>query len=131
MLVADGEGKPIGIRIESASPHEVKLASDAIKAVQTKKKPERVIGDKAYSSQTLRAQLDKQGIELIAPDKENYKNKIQDGRKLRRYKNRWKIERLNAWLQNFRRLTVRWEYKAENYLSFLTLGACLLLLRHF
>jgi transposase len=131
MLVADGEGKPIGIRIESASPHEVKLAPDAIKAIQTRKKPERVIGDKAYSSKELRAHLEKQGIELIAPDKENFKVKVQDRRKLRRYKGRWKIERLNAWLQNFRRLTVRWEYKAENYLSFLNLGACLLLLRHF
>ena len=131
MLVADGEGKPIGITIESASPHEVKLAPDAIKSIQTKEKPERVIGDRAYSSKSLRAQLAADGIELIAPDKENYREKVQDGRKLRRYKGRWKIERLNAWLQNFRRLTVRWEYKAENYLSFLTLGACLLLLRHF
>lgn len=131
MLVADGEGIPIGITIESASPHEVKLAPDAIKNVQTKQKPERVIGDKAYTSQKLRGQLADEDIELIAPDKTNAKNKMQDGRKLRRYKRRWKVERVFAWLQNFRRLTVRWERKAENYLGFLVLGCAFLLLRHF
>ena len=131
MLVADGEGTPIGITIESASPHEVKLAPDAIKNVQTKEKPERVIGDKAYTSQKLRDQLAEQDIELIAPDKVNARNKMQDGRKLRRYKRRWKVERVFAWLQNFRRLTVRWERKAENYLGFLVLGCAFLLLRHF
>lgn len=131
MLVADANGNPIGVTIESASPHEVKLAPDAIKNVQTKEKPERVIGDKAYTSKALREQLASEDIELIAPDKENAKNKMQDGRKLRRYKRRWKVERVFAWLQNFRRLAIRWEDKAENYLGFLTLGCAFLLLRHF
>lgn len=131
MLVADGKGNPIGITIESASPHEVKLAVDAIENVQTKGRPERVIGDKAYTSKKLRSELADEGIELIAPDKENAKHKMQDGRKLRRYRRRWKVERVFAWLQNFRRLTVRWEYKAENYLGFLVLACAFLLLRHF
>ena len=39
---------------------------------------------------------------MIAPHRKNRKKgKTQDGRKLRRYKRRWKIERLFAWLQNF------------------------------
>jgi transposase len=86
----------------------------AIKNFQTQEKPERVIGDKAYASQGLREQLAVDGIELIAPNKDNYKKKIQDGRRLRRYQRRWKIARLFAWLENFRRLTIWWEYKAEN-----------------
>lgn len=57
------------------------------------------------------------------------KPKSQDGRKLRRYKLRWKIERLFAWLQNFRRLVVRYEYKAENFLGMAQLGCVILLLR--
>ena len=50
---------------------------------------------------------------MIAPHRRNRrKPKAQDGRKLRRYKRRWykrrwKIERLFAWLGNFRRLVVR------------------------
>lgn len=44
------------------------------------------------------------GIELISPHRCNRKNRTQDLRRLRRYRRRWKIERLFAWLQNFRRL---------------------------
>ena len=41
----------------------------------------------------------------------------QDGRRLRRYKRRFKVERFFSWIDNFRRLVVRWEYYAENYLG--------------
>ncbi len=37
---------------------------------------------------------------------------------------------LFAWLQNFRRLLVRYERYAENFLGMLHLGCCLILLRH-
>lgn len=57
--------------------------------------------------------------------------KTQDGRKLRRYKRRWKVERLFAWLHNFRRLVVRYERRSENYLGFVQLGCAVTLLRHF
>ena len=70
------------------------------------------------------------GIQLIAPHRLNRKNRTQDLRRLRRYGRRWKIERLFAWLQNFRRLVVRYERYAENFLGMLHLGCCLILLRH-
>jgi transposase len=50
-------------------------------------------------------------------------------RPLRRYKRRWKIERLFAWLGAFRRLVVRYERYALNYLGFVQLGCILILLR--
>jgi transposase len=53
----------------------------------------------------------------------------QDGRALRRYKRRWRVERLFAWLKRWRRLATRWEYKAENFLGLLHLGCIVLLLR--
>jgi transposase len=43
---------------------------------------------------------------------------------------RWKIERLFAWLQNFRRLVVRYERYGNNFLGMLLLGCCLILMRH-
>ena len=65
-----------------------------------------MIGDRAYDSDPLDARLQQQhGIALIAPHKSNRSRpKTQDGRQLRRYCRRWKIERLFAWLHNFRRL---------------------------
>lgn len=91
-----------------------------------------MIGDGAYDSDPLDAQLRAQDIELIAPHRSNrVKPATQDGRPLRRYKRRWKIERLNAWLQNFRRVTVRYERVAENYLGWLHLACILILLNVF
>lgn len=99
-------------------------------AVVTGSDPERLIGDKAYDSDALDVRLaQERRIELIAPNRKNRK-KSQDGRPLRRYRRRWKIERLFAWLQNFRRLVTRWEYHAENFLGFVHLGCIVILLRH-
>lgn len=93
--------------------------------------PERLIGDKAYDSDRLDEQLMQEyGIELIAPNRENRKVPTQDGRPLRRYKRRWKIERLFAWLFNFRRLVVRYEYHAENFQGLVHLAAAVILLRY-
>ena len=89
-----------------------------------------MIGDKAYDSDPLDAELAAAGVELIAPHKANRKRAVtQDGRKLRRYKRRWKVERLFAWLQNFRRILVRYEYHDDNYLGFVHLGCILILLK--
>ncbi len=49
---------------------------------------------------------------------------------LRRYRRRWRVERLLAWLQNFRRLVTRYEYHATNFLGFVQLGCIVILLRH-
>jgi hypothetical protein len=69
------------------------------------------------------------GVEMIAPNRRN-RNSSQDGRKLRRYCRRWKVERLFAWLHNFRRLVTRWEYPIENFLGFVHLACLNMLLRH-
>lgn len=92
--------------------------------------PQNLVGDNAYDSDKFDAELRQYGIEVIAPHRSNRKNKTQDGRRLRRYRRRWKVERLFAWLQNFRRLVVRYERHAENFLGMLHLGCCVILLRH-
>jgi transposase len=130
MAVVDGNGLPVGVRIESASPHEVTLLEPTLDSVVTEGDPERIIGDKAYDSDALDARLEaERGIQLIAPNRRN-RTKSQDGRPLRRYRRRWKVERLFAWLQNFRRLVTRWEYHADNFLGFVQLGCIVILLRH-
>jgi hypothetical protein len=59
--------------------------------------PQRLIGDRAYDADPLDSELAKLGVEMIAPHRRNRKRpKTQDGRSLRRYKRRWKIERLFA-----------------------------------
>jgi transposase len=133
MAIADASGFPVAAHIESASPHEVKLVDKTIDNRFVNKTPDRLIGDKAYDSDALDDRLQNQkGIEMIAPHRNRRKKpKTQDGRKLRRYKRRWKVERLFAWLHNFRRLPIRYEYHAENFLGMIYLGCAIILLRLF
>jgi transposase len=66
------------------------------------------------------------------PRRSNRKRaKTQDGRALRRYVRRWKVERLFAWLLNYRRVTTRRDRHAENFLGFVLLGCISILSRHF
>ena len=86
----------------------------------------------AYDSNPLDQRLlEERFIEMIAPHNPTRKRKTQDGRPLRRYKRRWKVERIFAWLQNYRRLVTRYERKATNFLGFVQLGCILILLREF
>jgi transposase len=129
MAIADRHGLPIAASIASASPHEVTLVQATLGASFVRGIPVRLIGDGAYDSDALDAQLAAQGIEMISPNRANRRERTQDGRPLRRYRRRWKVERLFAWLQNFRRIERRWERSFTNYFGFVLLGCAMILLR--
>lgn len=115
MADVDGAGLPVAVGIASASPHEVNVLEAAL--------------DEGLLDERL---WDERGVKLIAPHRRGRKRKAtQDGRELRRYKRRWKVERFFAWLHFFRRLVTRYEVKAENFLGFLHLACALILLRQF
>lgn len=129
---------PLGIHLDSASPAEVKLAEVTLQTVKVsglgagrpRTRPERIVADKAYDSDPLRQRLGKRGIELIAPHRSNRaKPPTQDGRSLRRYARRWIVERTNAWLQNFRRLVVRYERSALIFLGLIHMACALIALK--
>ena len=101
MPVTDTAGFPFTLHVANASPHEVVLVKDTLEQIFANELPSRLIGGKAYDSDQLDAKLEKNwGIEMIAPNRKK-RAKTQDGRPLRRYRCRWKVERLSAWLQNF------------------------------
>ena len=54
----------------------------------------------------------------------------EDKRKLRRYRKRWKIERSIAWVQNFRRVYVRYDRILTVYLGFVYCACLLIALTH-
>jgi transposase len=130
MAIADGSGLPLAVGISSASPNEVTLVEKTIGKIFIAETPERLIGDRAYDSDKLDEHLAECGIELIAPHRSTRKNITQDGRPLRRYRRRWKIERLFAWLQNFRRLVTRYERRSANFLGFVHLACIIILSRY-
>jgi transposase len=132
MAISDRHGLPVAIHVASASPHEVKLVDATLAARFLKELPQRLIGDRAYDSDRLDDHLaTTYDIELIAPHNPTRRSKTQDGRPLRRKRRRWKIERLFAWLHNFRRIVTRWERDPDNFLGMIHLAAAVILLRHF
>lgn len=64
VVVADGEGLPVGLHVCSASPHEATLAEATLAATQGQ--PERLIGDRAYDSDPLRERLAHLGIQCFS-----------------------------------------------------------------
>jgi transposase len=130
--VADRFGLPLAACAASAAPHEVTLVAPTptLDSRFIAALPQRLIGDRAYDADSLDLALTHLGIEMIAPHRRGrVRPKTHDGRPLRRYRRRWKIARLFAWLGNFRRLVVRYERHALNYLGFVPLGCIRILLR--
>lgn len=138
MVVVDGQGIPLGSQLSSASPAEVQLAESTLDTISVpgagpgrpRKRPLRVVADRAYDSDPLRWRLLNRGLLLISPHRSNRrKGSLNDGRTLRRYRKRWKIERTFAWLGNYRRLVVRYERNLSMYRAFFHLACALISLR--
>lgn len=130
MVLSEAEGIPLAAEIHSASPAEVTLIESLLDRQPLPKTPQRLIYDLAADSDPLRDRLHERGIELVCPHRKNrVKPATQDGRRLRRYRKRYKIERLNSWIQNFRRLVVRYEHIATNFLGFVQLACAMIVLR--
>jgi len=138
MVVADGQGIPLGVLIASATPNEVILIESTLEKIRVprpgrgrpRKRFPRLIYDRAADSDPLRQRLKRLGIDLICPHRRNRKKpKTQDGRKLRRYRRRWKIERTNAWLQDFRRVLTRFDRNITMYSAFVHLACIMIAVR--
>src|ERR1700747_1004672 len=132
MAIVDRHGFPLSVRTDAAHHHEVRLVQLCFDFYMIEAKPEKLIGDRAYDSDPLDEELRKEGIEMIAPHRSNRsKPPTQDRRRLSRYARRWLVERFFAWIQWQRRILVRWEYHAQNFLGFVQLACLVVLFRRF
>ena len=124
-MLTDGNDTPLAATITAANVGEVHAIETLVDECLTLRRPQRLLYDKAADADWLRANLAGRGIELICPHRQNRtKPPLQDGRSLRRYKRRYRIERSISWLQNCRRLITRWEWYPELFEGFVHL-ACL------
>jgi len=78
-----------------------------------------MVGDRAYDAEHIRRALRARHIlPLLA------RRNTEHGSGLGQW--RWVVERTFAWLNQFRRLRVRYEKRADTHLAFLTLGCILI-----
>ena len=88
-----------------------------------------VLADKAYDSDWLRDHLESLGFILVAPHRANrVKPPMIDGRRLRRYQRRWKVERTFAWLHSYRRVVTRYEKCCQRFEGFVQLACAFIAL---
>ncbi len=133
-VVADADGTPIGAFTAAANVAETELIRPALGSIpEAVRLPHGmpVIADKGYDSDPLREQLAQDGFVLLSPHRSNRKRRSNDGRRMRRYKRRYKVERAIGWMHSFRRLLVRHEYFSVLYDGFVHLALALFTLSRF
>lgn len=126
----DGHGTPLAVALSGANRHDSKMLAPALDAVppirsgrrgRPRRRPGKLHADKGYDHRFCRADCRRRGIvPRIA------RRGVDSSHRLGRH--RWKVERTLAWLNRFRRLTVRYERREDIHLAFTTLGCALVCL---
>jgi transposase len=132
-LLTEGHGVPIGLAVEGAQRHAMKLVRKTIESLVVKRpdpSPAEQQGmclDKGYDYQEVRDILAEFGFTAhIRARGEEAKALAQEAGKRAR---RWVVERTHSWMNRFRRILIRWEKKPENYLAFLHFACALIAFR--
>lgn len=117
----------------AADVAETALAEPALDDMPVEPPPQTpVLADRGYDSDALGDALAAKGLWLLCPHRKNRRQVSRnDGRRMRRYRRRYVIERTNAWLHSFRRLANRWDYYTFMYTAFLRLACILLAFQRF
>ena len=131
-LRCEGYGKPVTFTLTGGQVHDsmqvsALISRGAIRRIgrgRPRLRPAKMVGDKAYSSRSIRLALRKRGIIPVIPTKANERR--QPGFDREAYRQRNIVERLINRLKNFRRIATRYEKRAANYLAMITIGAILL-----
>jgi transposase len=131
-LRAEGGGKPIALLITPGQRHEqtvfkTLMETGAVKRVRQGKpriRPERVVGDRGYSSGKIRWYLRKRGIRAVVACRKGERRREHFDEAA--YRKRNVVERLVNRLKQFRRIATRYEKRAVNYLGMLTVAAIVL-----
>lgn len=136
MAVTDGNGLPIGLYLAAANHHEVTLAEATLATIYVPQKrgrprtrPQELVADKAYDSRSFRQVLRRRGMKVTIPTFERRKRRQpKRGRPIQvgpSYQSRWKVERCFGWMDNCRRLVVRYDRHLHIYRSFCLLALIL------
>ena len=132
-LLAEGNGMPIGLTVDGANRHDMKMVKRTIESIPVKRptptaeKPQGLCLDKGYDYDEVRDLATEFGYtaHIRARGEEAQAIKHEIGFKARR----WVVERTHSWMNRFRRILIRWEKKAENYIGMLHFVCGLITLR--
>ncbi len=125
-LIFDRGGIPLASLLTGANRHDSIVFDallDAVPAIRgpsgQRRRPVRLHADKTYDIRRCREALHRHHIKVRIARKG-----VEASDRLGRH--RWVIERTLAWLSRSRRLTIRYERRADIHQAFLTLGWALI-----
>jgi transposase len=129
---AEGQGKPLVFVLTGGERHEQTafeslMEHGAVRRVgrgRPRIRPERLVGDKAYSTDKVRGYLRRREVDAVIPYRAG--QRTSDPFDRRTYRERNRIERLINRLKQFRRIATRYEKRAANYLAMLAVATILL-----
>lgn len=131
--MTEGQGVPIGLAVEGANRNDMKLVRKTLESIvverpePTEEEPQGMCLDKGYDFQEVRDILQEFGFtaHIHSRGEEAKAIKAEAGKRARR----WVVERTHSWMNRFRRILVRWEKKAQNYIAFLHFACALIAFR--
>ena len=134
-LLTEACGIPVGLVVEGANRNDMKLVRQTLESVPAtiEEKRRRAHRESAAQEQglCLDAGYDYDEVRAIAAEfgytthirsRGEEKKAREAGKKARR----WVVERTHSWLNRYRRLLVRWEKRALNYLALLHFACALI-----
>ena len=122
-MLCEGTGIPIGLAVDGANRHDMKLTEATLNSIVLQR-PEpgpyhrqNLCLDKGYDFNEVRELVERfrYTAHIKARGDEAKELRVDTRKKARR----WVVERTHSWLNRFRRILVRWEKKAENYIGLL------------
>src|SRR2546425_1690367 len=132
-LLTDGAGVPIGLAVDGANRNDFKLARETLESIPVDRPgpddgaPHGLCLDKGYDYDEVRELAQEFGYTAHIRSRGEEAQALK--RDARRKARRWGVERTHSWLNRFRRILIRWEKKAENYLGLLHLACAIITYR--
>jgi len=127
-LLVDGRGAPLSLIVAGANRHDVKLLAQTLDAIvvyrpkPTTRRPQNLCVDKAYTGKPAERQMRERGYLPHVPQKGVGKAR----RKTKGRARRWVVERTHSWMNNFRKVRIRYEKKVANYEALLHLTTAII-----
>ena len=129
-FVVDGHGIPLGVILSGASDHDKTQFRATLDSVVVTRPSPRIVeqhlcADKGYDYDDIRLSANRRRYIAHIP----YRGMVPLPKMLRQKAHRWVIERTNRWHNLFRRLKIRFEVYASNYLAFVDLASAIICFR--
>jgi putative transposase len=132
-LLTDGHGVPVGLAVEGANRHDMKMVRDTLDSLvvarpkPTARKKQNLCLDAGYDYEEVQDLLQEFGFTAHIRSRSQEAKEIsrEAGKRARR----WVVERTHSWLNRFRRILIRWDKKPEMYIAFLHFACALIAFR--